>query len=83
MVNLTSSYSAGDIVVFEKNGTLYVGMVVGMSFNIRSEAPVWYSVSVNKKFTFNVGNGGEVPEEDIIGKISDETIRSKAFDFIV
>lgn len=83
MVNLTSSYSAGDIVVFEKSGTLFVGMIVGMSFNVRSETPVWYSISVNKKFTFNVGNGGEIPEADIIGKISDETIRSKAFDFIV
>lgn len=77
-MDFRSKYSAGDVVVFEKGDRLMVGIVVGINFDMKNDNPIWYNIAVNKKCTYSFGNGGDVAEEDILGKIGDDTLRKDA-----
>lgn len=61
-------YDRGDVVVFNKNGVLQVGIVT--SYYVEDNC-VWYDVAISSNSTYTYCNGGDIGEFDIIAKITD------------
>ena len=69
VVEFETDYNAGDVVIFEKNNRLMVGIVEGyyMEDNI-----FWFNIRVSSKYVYTYSNGGDIMESDIIGRVSED-----------
>ena len=69
VVEFETDYNAGDVVIFEKNDRLMVGIVEGyyMEDNI-----FWFNIRVYSKYVYTYSNGGDIMESDIIGRVSED-----------
>ena len=69
VVEFETDYNAGDVVIFEKNNRLMVGIVEGyyMEDNI-----FWFNIRVSSKYVYIYSNGGDIMESDIIGRVSED-----------
>ena len=67
VVEFETDYNAGDVVIFEKNNRLMVGIVEGyyMEDNI-----FWFNIRVSSRYVYTYSNGGDIMESDIIGRVS-------------
>ena len=63
-----TKYDIGDIVIFEKNDLLQVGIVEGY---YEEGDTIWYNIRISKTCVYTYSNGGDIGEHDIIGKIED------------
>ncbi len=69
VVEFETDYNAGDVVIFEKNNRLMVGIVEGyyMEDNI-----FWFNIRVSSKYVYTYSNGGDIMESNIIGRVSED-----------
>ena len=69
VIEFETDYNAGDVVIFEKNNRLMVGIVEGyyMEDNI-----FWFNIRVSSKYVYTYSNGGDIMESDIIGRVSED-----------
>ena len=67
VVEFETDYNAGDVVIFEKNNRLMVGIIEGyyMEDNI-----FWFNIRVSSRYVYTYSNGGDIMESDIIGRVS-------------
>lgn len=64
-------YEKGDIVTFEHNGILEVGVIVGYYVDQSAGCSLWYDIAVNKKKVYTYMTEGDISESQIIGKVND------------
>ena len=69
VVEFETDYNAGDVVTFEKNNRLMVGIVEGyyVEDNI-----FWFNIRVSSKYVYTYSNGGDIMESNIIGRVSED-----------
>lgn len=69
VIEFETDYNAGDVVIFEKNNRLMVGIVEGyyMEDNI-----FWFNIRVSSKYVYTYSNGGDIMESNIIGRVSED-----------
>ena len=69
VVEFETKYNAGDVVIFEKNNRLMVGIVEGyyMADNI-----IWFNIRVSSNYVYTYSNGGDIMESNIIGRVSED-----------
>ena len=69
VVEFETDYNAGDVVIFEKNDRLMVGIVEGyyMEDNI-----FWFNIRVSSRYVYTYSNGGDIMESNIIGRVSED-----------
>ena len=69
VVEFETDYNAGDVVIFEKNNRLMVGIVEGyyMEDNI-----FWFNIRVSSRYVYTYSNGGDIMESNIIGRVSED-----------
>ena len=67
VVEFETDDNAGDVVIFEKNNRLMVGIVEGyyMEDNI-----FWFNIRVSSRYVYTYSNGGDIMESNIIGRVS-------------
>ena len=68
---IETEYDKGDIVVFEKDKKLLVGIVEGFYIDSGASNSIWYNIRISKDFVYTYSNGGDIAEWDIISKIDD------------
>lgn len=83
MVQYDNLYEKGDVVVFEKNDKLMVGIVTGYYVDTSAGDSIWYNIAVNKEFTYTYVNGGDVAEFNILCKLQDVDVINKVNNFII
>lgn len=77
-----SEYDVGDIVIFNKNDMLLVGIIEGYYIDHKCDDSFWYNIRINQRCVYSYSNGGDVLECDIVKKL-DEALRSKVRDKIM
>lgn len=66
-----TKYDVGNVVVFEKNNQLNVGIIEGY---YEEDGCIWYNIRISSKFVYTYSNGGDIAEWDIVGKLEGEFI---------
>lgn len=66
---LESKYEAGDVVAFEKDNRGLIGIVEGYYVG---NSEFWYNIRLNNRYVLTYSNGGDVGEESILFKLTDE-----------
>ena len=69
VVEFETDYNAGDVVIFEKNDRLMVGIVEGYYME---DDIFWFNIRVSSKYVYTYSNGGDIMESDIIGRVSED-----------
>lgn len=69
VVEFETDHNAGDVVIFEKNDRLMVGIVEGYYIE---DNIFWFNIRVSSKYVYTYTNGGDVSESDIIGRVSED-----------
>ena len=64
-----TKYDVGNVVIFEKNNQLNVGIIEGY---YEEDRCIWYNIRVSGRFVYTYSNGGDIAEWNIVGKIEDE-----------
>ena len=59
-------YDVGDIVVFEKNNKLEVGIIEGYYMDCDT---FWFNIRTSSSNVYTYSNKGDIGEHDIIGKV--------------
>ena len=63
-----TEYDVGDVVIFEKNDLLQVGIVEGY---YEDGETIWYNIRTSKTNVYTYSNGGDIAEYVILGKVED------------
>ena len=61
-----TEYEVGDVIIFEKNNAIHVGMIEGYYVD---DGCFWFNVRITPEFVYTYSNGGDVGEHDILGTI--------------
>ena len=69
VVEFETNYNAGDVVIFEKNNRLLVGIVEGY---YTENDIFWFNIRVSSRYVYTYSNGGDIMESDIIGRVSED-----------
>ena len=69
VVEFETDYNAGDVVIFEKNDRLMVGIVEGYYME---DDIFWFNIRVSSKYVYTYSNGGDIMESNIIGRVSED-----------
>ena len=69
VVEFETDYNAGDVVIFEKNNRLMVGIVEGYYME---DDVFWFNIRVSSRYVYTYTNGGDIMESDIIGRVSED-----------
>ena len=69
VVEFETKYNAGDVVIFEKNNRLMVGIVEGYYME---DDIFWFNIRVSSKYVYTYSNGGDIMESNIIGRVSED-----------
>ena len=64
-----TAYDKGDVVIFEKDDLLQVGIIEGF---YEDQDEIWYNIRTSKTNVYTFSNKGDIAEYDIIGKIEDD-----------
>ena len=64
-----TDYNAGDVVIFEKNNRLMVGVIEGYYME---DDIFWFNIRVSSRYVYTYSNGGDIMESDIIGRVSED-----------
>lgn len=71
-----TEYDVGDVVIFEKNNVLNVGIVEGY---YEDDGTIWYNIRISPKVVYTYSNGGDIAEYNIIGTL-DDNLKSKCLE---
>ena len=69
VVEFETDYNAGDVVIFEKNNRLMVGIVEGYYME---DDIFWFNIRVSSRYVYTYSNGGDIMESNIIGRVSED-----------
>lgn len=69
VVEFETDYNAGDVVIFEKNNRLMVGIVEGYYME---DDIFWFNIRVSSKYVYTYSNGGDIMESNIIGRVNED-----------
>ena len=69
VVEFETDYNAGDVVIFEKNDRLMVGIVEGYYME---DDIFWFNIRVSSKYVYTYSNGGDIMESNIIGRVNED-----------
>ena len=69
VVEFETDYNAGDVVIFEKNNRLMVGIVEGYYIE---DNIFWFNIRVSSRYVYTYTNGGDISESNIIGRVSED-----------
>ena len=69
VVEFETDYNAGDVVIFEKNNRLMVGIIEG--YYMENDI-FWFNIRVSSKYVYTYSNGGDIMESNIIGRVSED-----------
>ena len=64
-----TEYEVGDVVVFEKNNNLQVGVIEGYYVE---DSIFWFNIRISQTMVYTYTNKGDIAEYDIIGKLNGE-----------
>ncbi len=79
LMEFETDYNVGDVVIFEKNDTLNVGVVEGYYVDDRN---FWFNIRITPDFVYTYSNGGDIAEWDIIGVV-DDSLKEECYKKIV
>lgn len=77
---IESEYEVGDLIIFEKDNRLIVGIIEGYYCDHSAGDSVWYNVRISKDFVYTYSNGGDIGEYDIICRLNSENPNVKIID---
>ena len=69
VVEFETGYNAGDVVIFEKNNRLMVGIVEGYYIE---DNIFWFNIRVSSRYVYTYSNGGDIMESNIIGRVNED-----------
>ena len=69
VIEFETDYNAGDVVIFEKNNRLMIGIVEGYYME---DDIFWFNIRVSSRYVYTYSNGGDIMESDIIGRVSED-----------
>ena len=69
VVEFETDYNAGDVVIFEKNNRLMVGIVEGYYME---DDIFWFNIRVSSRYVYTYSNGGDIMESNIIGRVNED-----------
>ena len=69
VVEFETNYNVGDVVIFEKNDRLMVGIVEGYYME---DDIFWFNIRVSSRYVYTYTNGSDISESDIIGRVSED-----------
>lgn len=69
VIEFETDYNAGDVVIFEKNNRLMVGIVEGYYME---DDIFWFNIRVSARYVYTYSNGGDIMESNIIGRVSED-----------
>ena len=69
VVEFETDYNAGDVVIFEKNDRLMVGIVEGYYME---DDIFWFNIRVSSRYVYTYSNGGDIMESNIIGRVNED-----------
>ena len=69
VIEFETNYNAGDVVIFEKNDRLMVGIVEGYYME---DDIFWFNIRVSSRYVYTYSNGGDIMESNIIGRVSED-----------
>ena len=69
VVEFETDYNAGDVVIFEKNNRLMVGIVEG--YYVEDDI-FWFNIRVSSGYVYTYSNGGDIMESNIIGRVNED-----------
>lgn len=59
-------YDVGDVVIFEKNEKLEVGIIEGYYVE---DSNFYFNIRISSSYVYSYSNGGDIGEYHIIGKV--------------
>lgn len=80
--DITTKYDKGDVVVFKYRDCLMVGIITGYSVDAAAGVSIWYNIAINTKTTLDYTHGGDIMEDDILGKLDDCRLTIMASSFV-
>lgn len=69
VVEFETDYNAGDVVIFEKNNRLLVGIV---EWYYMEDDIFWFNIRVSSTYVYAYSNGRDIMESNIIGRINED-----------
>ncbi len=79
-IEFDTEYEKGDLVIFEKDGMLLVGIIEGYYVDSGAGDSIWYNIRINENSVFSYTNGGDIAEWDILTKIDNNEKIKKFID---
>lgn len=78
IMEFETEYNVGDVVIFEKNDKLQVGIIEGYYMDCDT---FWFNIRISTDYVYTYSNGGDIAEYDIVGKL-DGILKEKCFRII-
>lgn len=76
IMEFETEYEVGDIVLFEKDDAIRVGIIEGHYVDTNCDNSIWVDVRTGTNNVYTYSNGGDIAEADIIGKIDDADLKN-------
>ena len=73
-----TEYEVGDVVIFEKDDCLMIGVIEGYYVN---DGNFWFNIRISPKYVYTYSNGGDIAEWDILGVVNNE-LKEKCLKYI-
>lgn len=70
-------YDRGDVVIFEKNGGLEVGIITSYYCDAGAGYSIWYDIAIWKDKVYTYASGGDIGEHSILCKLSEKDVIEK------
>ena len=72
IVENTNKYDVGDVVIFNTDEHLLIGIIEGYYIDRRCDDSFWYNIRTSSTNVYTYTNKGDICEWSIIGKVNDE-----------
>ncbi len=72
IIENTNKYDVGDVVIFNTDEHLLVGIIEGYYIDRRCDDSFWYDIRTSRNNVYTYTNKGDICEWSIVGKVNDE-----------
>lgn len=72
VMEFETEYEVGDVVVFEKDDKIMVGIVEGYYIDHNCDQSFWFNIRTGRDNVYTYSNGGDIAEWDVLGVVSDD-----------
>lgn len=73
-----TEYEVGDVVIFEKNNALHIGVIDGYYVD---DGCFWFNVRITPDFVYSYANGEDIGECEIVGVVTG-VLANKCLDMV-